>query len=435
VHITNSDGNSDIRDTDDLVAHVTGGNSDPSAYSYRWYRNGIRLEDAAGNTLSNQQMKTFVGNPGEYTPASSHSDHAIQGYVFLVAVFDGDIRPGADSITVGGPTVSVDMRGVNFTAWELWNTTSGKAEASLQALVRRINPNWVSVWTFYFQTNWDSPTIFARDTGLPITIPDAETINQINAAHDLGLNVILYPQIWLAGPDGQGTPWGRVDLTASEAWFASYREFIIHQADIADETGVELFVIGVELESTVQYTDQWYSIIGEVREHYDGSITYSPIVCCEGQAEQLTSIPWLWELDYLGLSANLEYPPDNFDPTLSELVAYYEQRASAFEAVAAYFDKPAVFLETSTIAANGATLGPHRWDENTADFQEQADYYDAFLRVFGNKPWVRGIFWNQWLSSMETWYLDDPNYPTGRNVEFVGRPAERVLASWYGADS
>ncbi len=434
IFLTSIEGSRIINEDDSLLVGFYDASVDSSLYEYKWYRNGIMIYSSNEGILKNEIMRQFIGNKDEYTPASSHSDHTIRGYLFKVVVYDQKSRHeiGSDEIRIQGDVVTTKMRGVNFVTWETWQTENRKGKKSLEALKNRVNNNWVSIWSLHFQHSWSSPVIFSRFKGKGEihTLPDRMTIEQINAAHDLGLKVILYPTIWLETEDGGVTPHGRDQLIPSKEWFDSYKKFIVEQSRIAEETKVDIFVIGVELEPTVKYTEKWLDIISEIRKIYHGPITYSPIACCEEVAEAIEHVSWFRELDYLGLSANIEFRKGGKDVQSRDLINYFEKRALVYESLYKRFGKPVILLETCVPPTDGAIMGPFLWDANVVDFQEQADYYNAFLKVFGSKSWVEGIFWNNWLSSQETWYYEVPL--RAEFIEFINKPAETVLASWYG---
>ncbi len=429
VVITSLEGNSEVLDSDSLIANVSGLEGNKSKLTYKWFRNGIILKEAQNAVLSNLQMKSFYGNPAEYTPASSHADHAITGYKFSVFVFDEvGKKIGNDTVTIQGPTVDLEMKGINIVTWENWQTIDGKAKASIIDMQKRLNPNWVSIWTLHYQDGINSSIIYAKPTGDPSTINDIYTIEQIKIAHGLGLKVILYPQVWLY-INGKGTPANREHIVPTTKWFKSYKEMIIQQANIAEANNVEMFVVGVELLDTEKETSQWLDLISEVRQHYHGLIAYDAIAAGDWALNDVMKVSWLSELDYIGLSCIFEFPTAGYDPTLSETVKYYEQLSDKMKKVSEHFGKPIICLEAGPASVDGAIGGLQLWREDIADFQEEADYYEALFRVFGNKPWLKGVFWNQWLVSQETWYKEDSwwAYSTG----FLNKPAELVLSSWY----
>lgn len=429
ITLSNAEGSRDVVETDSLVATVTRSDGAFEEYSYRWYRNRIALEGIDSARLSNDAMKTFTGNPEEYTPKSGHTDHAIRGYEFKVEVFNSvGEKMGESSVIIDGPKFEGEMKGINVSTWRYEWASPEKVDHSLATLLRT-NANWLSIWSIHFQDGPDATEIYAKTTGDPTSLMDEQVIYLINKAHELGFRVIYYPQIWIAYPDGSGSPAEREKIVPSNEWFAAYKEFIVQRAEIASETGVESFTIGVELTSTERREDKWCEVIAAVREHYPGPIVYSPIACHLPALEHVQNIGWLTSLDYLGLSMNLETRSGNYEPGVSELAVHYEMIAQKVEEIYSSIGKEVIILETCVPSRDGCTISPRDWDEATPDFQEQADYYEAFFQVFGNKPWVKGIFWNQWNTSQESWYQNDPYWP--HDVIFLNKPAERVLTSWY----
>lgn len=400
-----------------------------TGHSFKWYRNDILLKGESNSVLTSTAMRTFYGNPAEFTPASSHSGHTVRGYEFTCEVVKNGSKVGDASVYIGGPCFDGPVKGVNLANWDTAWATRWRSDHTLETLLRT-NANWVSIWSMHVQDGIDSTAIREKRSGFPNTVTDDQLIYQIEKAHQFGLKVILYPQIWIAYPDGSASPWERPSIVPSDEWFAAYKDFIVSRANIAERTGVDLFTIGVELESTVRYEDEWLDIISSVRNHYSGPVVYSSIACCQGGLEPLKDITWFATLDYIGLSSNLEARSGNYDPTVTELVEVYEEMAAEMEEIHDTLGKPVIFLETSAPSLDGATISPFDRRDDVPDFQEQADYYDAFFQTFANKPWVMGIFWNQWNVSQELWYRDDRHWPFG--VTFLNKPAERVLTSWYG---
>lgn len=321
---------------------------------------------------------------------------------------------------------------MSVTTWDNRFASPEKVDHTLATLLRT-NADWISIWSVHFQDGSKATRIYPKRTGFPNTLTDEQFVYFVARAHELGFKVISYPQIWIAGPDGSASPMDRGRIIPSDEWFDAYKSFIGRQAEMASRTGVEMFCIGVELTSTEKREDRWREVIALVRERYAGPLVYSPIVCSLPELGRVKEIPWLTSLDYVGLSMNLETRSGNFDPGVGELVESFERLAHRIDEIYTGTGKEVVILETGAFSLNGCTISPRDWDETVADFQEQADYYEAFFRVFGNKPWVRGMFWNQWNTSQESWYEADVNWPRG--VTFLNKPAERVLTSWYGSSS
>ena len=97
----------------------------------------------------------------------------------------------------------------------------------------------------------------------------------IDKAHEIGMEVCLKPVInprdglWRAYidfPDGADHYW--------KSWFASYRAYMRHYAEIAEETGCEMYCIGCEMVGTQRKTAYWREVIDVVRGVYNGIVTY-----------------------------------------------------------------------------------------------------------------------------------------------------------------
>ena len=97
-------------------------------------------------------------------------------------------------------------------------------------------------------------------------------------AHEQGMRVILMPIVLLDSPR-EGEWRGKIDPTKDrntwEDWWKSYGDYILHMADIAQESKAEVFMVGSELISLEQQDDKWARLIKQVREHVTGFLSYS----------------------------------------------------------------------------------------------------------------------------------------------------------------
>ena len=88
-------------------------------------------------------------------------------------------------------------------------------------------------------------------------------------------------------------------------WFTSYRETIDHYAAFAQNSMVDMFVIGHELGATTHRADDWRRIVREVREQFKGPITYSSLASTasfpHGEEKRIT---WWDAVDYIGIQAS-----------------------------------------------------------------------------------------------------------------------------------
>jgi hypothetical protein len=101
-----------------------------------------------------------------------------------------------------------------------------------------------------------------------------------------------------------------------------------------------------------------------------------------------------------------------------------------FKDIAAAYNKHAIFTETGWRSVQYAYTAAGDWSTpGVQDLQEQANDYEAFFQVFGNRTdgWFDGaFFWNWEPSSNPTQY---PWYPTG--YTFQGKPALSIIEQWF----
>jgi antitoxin (DNA-binding transcriptional repressor) of toxin-antitoxin stability system len=127
------------------------------------------------------------------------------------------------------------MRGV------CWEAAGHIDSTDIEPLVR-IHANWISQTPFGWQRRPDSPDIRGSYGG-----PHrwggfwGESDDGIEAttrwAHNRKIHVLLKPHIWTHGG------WAGTIAMKNEAdwatWFADYRDFILHYADLAERSGAE----------------------------------------------------------------------------------------------------------------------------------------------------------------------------------------------------
>jgi hypothetical protein len=289
---------------------------------------------------------------------------------------------------------------------EEWNSQS--SQESLQAL-SRINVNWVTIAFQALQDTPQSTTIDYRDASL---VNDEDVTRAIRQAKSMGLKVCLKPVVncrngsWRGfisffDEDVPGEPnWGD--------WFASYREYLVHYAKIAQREEVELFCVGCELVMTDKQDSHWRATIAEVRKHYSGPITYN---CDKYQEDRLG---WWDAVDVISSSGY--YPLGQWDEHLARI-----------EKVVKQHQKPFLFLEAGCPSRTTSPARPNDWTmEGPADGEAQLGFYREMLSAF-ERPWMLGFMLWDWPATL---------YPLGeaennRDYCIYGKPAEKLTASIY----
>ena len=280
---------------------------------------------------------------------------------------------------------------------------------------------WVALSFWTWQEHVHSTEI-TFDYGYTVT--DRDIAHAVNEAKKLGLKVLLKPvvnskdRIWRAHIGFPHTPeadpyWDR--------WFASYTNFLVHYAELAQELGCEMFCVGCEMIGTEPQTERWTRTIARVREMYGGPLIYN---ANHGREE---GVEWFDRVDLIGTSAY--YPVGGPGATEAEMIANWLTVRDKMERLHRKFGNPVVFVEIGCRSARGCSAMP--WDfthrELPFDEDEQANFYSSALKVFSDQPWFAGFFWWDW--SVRLYPLEEAK----RNVGFdiYGKRAGQVLAEWY----
>ena len=129
----------------------------------------------------------------------------------------------------------------------------------------------LSINSWWFQDNISSTQIAPNFSKYSAS---DDTIRQvIDAAHARGMSVQLRPIVDLANDPAH---W-RGEITGGTAWFnntGGYGDYIRHMADIAQAKNVELFSMGVELETVQTQEASWRNLVTDVRSRFDGKLVY-----------------------------------------------------------------------------------------------------------------------------------------------------------------
>lgn len=223
------------------------------------------------------------------------------------------------------------------------------------------------------------------------TPADEDLERMIRLAHGLGLKVMLKPHIDLVRKW-----WNRPRIGTAfvghpalwDAWFASYRTFIFHYAEIAEAEGVEQLAVGTELVGTTGQVERWRYVVAGVRDRFSGTLTYASLIDGEEMA-----IRWWDAIDLIGIDV---YWPltEEADPTVEELKGSWVPRIEQMAGLSEAWDgKPILFTEIGYRSLNGGNQNlwaPWMLDR-PLDLQEQADCYVAAFESVWDEPWSPGL--------------------------------------------
>ncbi|MEF2964761.1 1,4-beta-xylanase [Paenibacillus sp. M1] len=287
-----------------------------------------------------------------------------------------------------------------------------RAAASMEAMVRTTGSNWTAIAFAALQAT-------AFSTEIPYwqkpTVTDDEVKWAIRQAKLLGLHVCLKPIVNCA----DGTWRAHINFFDKDVpcepkwsdWFASYRAYILHFAQIAEETGCEMLCIGCEMVQTDRREAEWRALIAEVRKVYGGLVTYN---CDKYQEDNVT---WWDDLDLISSSGY--YPASDWDRQLDRI-----------EDVVKRYNKPFIFMEAGCPSRTGSAAIPNDWTlRGEANQAEQADFYRTMFEKCSRRDWVRGFMLWDWPAQL---------YERGQAGEdygycVYGKEAEAVVAEAYAA--
>ncbi|HUU38043.1 MAG TPA: hypothetical protein VMW46_07565, partial [Candidatus Desulfaltia sp.] len=311
------------------------------------------------------------------------------------------------------------QNGISYACWWPGLYSLPDSDISLSQLAET-GAGWISLIVTCYQENLGSTQIFAGES----TPTDDDLIYVLGRAHTLGLKVMLKPHLDLwndpshwRGEIGQSftgeTEWAE--------WFASYRAFIEHYADLATAYGADQFCVGCELENTTHREADWRAVVAGVRARYPG-----PLIYAGNHSGEEVRMGWWDAVDIIGVDAY--YPLSNTtDPSLEELKAAWHPHIQELSALAAKWQKPLILTEIGYRSLDGASMHPWDWQiQGKVDLKEQEDCYRAAFESVYDEPWFAGIFWWSWSPDPFEGGPDDTGYSPH------GKPAEDILRAWFG---
>ncbi len=323
-----------------------------------------------------------------------------------------------------GPQVTLSatqqkQNGIAYACWWPGLYSLPDSDISLFQLAET-GAGWISLIVTRYQENLGSTRIFAAES----TPTDGDLVHVLGRAHALGLKVMLKPHLdlWNDPSHWRGEIGRDFSGEAQWAeWFASYRAFIEHYAELAAVYGADQFCVGCELENTTHREADWRGIVAAVRARYSG-----PLIYAGNHSGEEVRMSWWDAVDIIGVDAY--YPLSNtMDPSLEALKAAWRSRIEELAALAAKWQKPLILTEIGYRSLDGASMHPWDWQiQGEVDLKEQEDCYRAAFESIYREPWFGGIFWWSWSPDPFEGGPDDTGYPPH------GKPAEDVLRTWFG---
>lgn len=319
-------------------------------------------------------------------------------------------------------------RGVSWTA--------GREVVTLDDVLPLVNNhvNWIVQTPFGWQEDYNTPQLQLSTEGVYWGETDEGLTVTTDIAQRLGIHILLKPHIWLT--NASEGKW-RTDIEMQseqdwQQWFDQYRTFILHYARFAQAHNIEALCIGTELQTTaVQREADWRSLIAEIRQVYQGQLTYAA-----NWYEAFESIQFWDVLDFIGIQAY--FPLADYDtPTVEVLKAGWQQYIPSIEAVHETYQKPVLFTELGYRSEENAAIAPWEWPDwgeelhptewaTPAGLATQRNCYEAFFQTIWLQDWFAGVYFWKWFPE-----LKPGSDVAGRGFTPQNKPAEQAMAKWY----
>jgi len=265
------------------------------------------------------------------------------------------------------------QRGIDVDAYTYPKLDFSAAAAAVVAYVKQLNANSLSISFPFFMSSRQSSQVFAT----PKTpTPDQLGLLIADAEH-AGLYVSIRPLLSEYQIGGNRTRWVPADMSA---WFASYQQFLLPYARMAEASKVGMFIIGAEFQ---QFADSplWNSLARALAKVYHGRLAYSN----NGPGQLSQSTGGLYTFKTVDA-----YPPMN-PPFLSGWQAYDRGLPTG-----------TILTEVGIGAWDGAWRAPwqHRQRNQQFDPQVQAGWFSAACqaakatRLGGIYFWTLGLLPN-----------------------------------------
>jgi len=246
----------------------------------------------------------------------------------------------------------------------------------------------------------------------------------IQSAHQNGMEVLLKPHIWISGMGWAGE-YGQDNDADWDAWEASYRDYVMTFAEMAEEEGVAMFCIGTELKKVVTDRPGLFARLADsVRTVYGGDITYA------ANWDNYENVDFWSMLDVIGIDAYFPLSADA-EPDVATLEAAWAPIKSDLEALSGAENRPLCFTEWGYHSVSQAAW--RNWEleanigDQTVSMQAQVNAYRALFNTFWEEPWFAGGFTWHWFYNNSA-----VGGPTDKGYSPQNKPALEVLREFYG---
>ncbi len=285
----------------------------------------------------------------------------------------------------------------------------------------QLNANYAAVMPFGFIKRLDHPEILYNTDRQWFGETFEGTKQYITKLQYNNIKVMLKPQIWI----WHGEFTGHLSMATEKDWKlleASYRNFILDFARLAEETNVSLLCIGTELEQFIkQRPTFWKQLISEIKSIYKGKLTYA------ANWDEYKNVPFWNQLDFIGVDAYFPISEEK-TPTLQEAKNGWKEWKNEMKTVSENHNKKILFTEYGY--RNTDFAGKEPWhsgrERKTINHDNQGTLLTALFEGVWQEPWMAGGF-------LWKWFISHDNSGGEMNNQFTvqNKPSQLVVQYYY----
>lgn len=205
-------------------------------------------------------------------------------------------------------------------------------------------------------------------------------------AHELNLNVMLKPHVWIGWGVFTGTYKPSIGYSLLKK---TYRNYVMDNAILAQKHGVEYFCFGTEWKQFIADEPAYFdSLIADIKSIYQGKITYA------ANWDNAFRIPFWNQLDMIGIDAYFPLTSEN-NPNVLALNKAWLPWKTKIKELSETHKKNILFTEYGYRNIDACTNKPWESHNSTATNDTcQCNAYQSLFDTFWSEPWFAGgFFW------------------------------------------
>lgn len=306
----------------------------------------------------------------------------------------------------------VHINGVSFVA-----SPDSLNQKHIDPIVK-LNANYAAIMPFGFIKNLQHSEIKYNSDRQWFGETKEGMKQYVEKLHHNKIKVMVKPQIWI----WHGEYTGDLQMTSEEDWQVlenSYRDFIIDFAKVAEETKVEMFCIGTELEQFIIHRPEfWNDLITEIKIIYSGKLTYA------ANWDEYKRVPFWKQLDFIGIDAYFPIS-ESETPTIEEAKQGWQKWKEEMISVSTEVNKKIIFTEFGYRSMNHAGKEPWESDHTITNInlEAQSNLTTALFEEVWKEDWFAGGFlWKWFINHKEVGGVEDNQFtPQNKPVEIIIR--------------